>query len=97
MKALRFPLISRCHGYVVTSHKSQGRTCEHVIVAAERLTAIAAYVACSRGRRTCGVHTPDKARLFEQLPEGSRKAALDVIADNAETQAPLVMKRASLW
>ncbi len=39
-----------CHGYVVTSHKSQGRTHDHVVVAAQQLDAKAAYVACSRGR-----------------------------------------------
>ena len=32
------------HGYVVTSHKSQGRTCEHVVGAAARLDAKALYV-----------------------------------------------------
>lgn len=47
-----------CHGYVVTSHKSQGRTCEHVIVAAEKLDGKATYVACSRGKITCTIHTP---------------------------------------
>jgi hypothetical protein len=26
-----------------------------------------AYVACSRGRQTCIVHTPDKVRLMEVL------------------------------
>jgi len=87
-----------CHGYVVTSHKSQGRTCEHVIVAAERLDAKAAYVACSRGRRTCSIHTPDKARLLERLPEGNRKGALDVIADNGmQNIPPSLLNRASIW
>jgi hypothetical protein len=42
-----------CHGYVVTSHKAQGWTADHVVVAAERLTAKGAYVACSRGRHSC--------------------------------------------
>ena len=46
-----------CHGYVVTSHKAQGWTADHVVVAAERLTAKAAYVACSRGRQSCTIHT----------------------------------------
>ncbi len=55
-----------CHGYVVTSHKSQGRTCDHVVVAAERLDAKAAYVACSRGRKSCAIHTPDKQCLLER-------------------------------
>ncbi len=64
-----------CHGYVVTSQKAQGWTADHVVVAAERLTSKGAYVACSRGRKSCIVHTPDKARLIESLPEGNRRAA----------------------
>ena len=54
-----------CHGYVVTSHKSQGRTHDQVIVAAQQLDAKAAYVACSRGRHQASIFTPDKARLFD--------------------------------
>jgi hypothetical protein len=71
------------HGYVVTSHKAQGRTCERVVVAAARLDAKSSYVACTRGRELCSVHTPDKAALMSHLPEGNRKAALDVLAANA--------------
>ena len=70
------------HGYVVTSHKAQGRTCERVVVAAARLDAKSSYVSCSRGRELCSVHTPDKAALMSHLPEGNRKAALDVLATN---------------
>jgi ATP-dependent exoDNAse (exonuclease V) alpha subunit len=70
-----------CHGYVVTSHKAQGWTTDHVLVAAERFTSKEAYVACSRGRRSCIVHTPDKARLIDRLPEGNRRAALDVVSN----------------
>ncbi len=77
-----------CHGYVVTSHKAQGRTANHVVVAAERLTTKRAYVACSRGRRSCMIHTPDKARLMERLPEGDRRAALDVLSKIRTTNAP---------
>ena len=36
-----------CHGYVLTSHKAQGWTADHVVVAAERFTAKGVYVACS--------------------------------------------------
>jgi ATP-dependent exoDNAse (exonuclease V) alpha subunit len=70
------------HGYVVTSHKAQGRTCERVVVAAARLDSKSSYVACSRGRESCSVHTPDKAALMAHLPEGNRKAALDILATN---------------
>lgn len=60
------------HGYVATSHKSQGMTADRVVVAADRLDAKAAYVACSRGRTRCSVHTPDRARLLGSLPPGDR-------------------------
>ena len=69
-----------CHGYVVTSHKSQGRTHDHVIVAAQQLDAKTAYVACSRGRHQASVFTPDKARLFDGVEQsGDRLAASDVL------------------
>ena len=82
-----------CHGYVMTSHKAQGRTFEHVVIAAERLDAKAAYVACSRGRKSCAIHTPDKQRLLDRLPEGSRKAVLDVLAENRRGIAPAIVRR----
>jgi hypothetical protein len=74
-----------CHGYVVTSHKAQGWTADHVVVGPERLTSEGAYVACSRGRKSCIVHTPDKARLIERSPEGNRRAALDALSQSALT------------
>ena len=68
------------HGYAITSHKSQGRTTDHIVVAAQRLDAKAAYVACSRGRKSCTVFTPDKEELFAGLPRSAdREAALDVL------------------
>jgi len=70
------------HGYVVTSHKAQGRTTRHVIVAGERLDSKGAYVGCSRGRESCDVFTVDKERLFAALPfNGNRRAALDVLQE----------------
>jgi hypothetical protein len=84
------------HGYVVTSHKAQGRTCEHVLVAAAELSARSAYVACSRGKLSCTVHTPDKTHLLEKLPEGSRKAALDVLAAHSKSHAP-IEQRPTAW
>ena len=75
------------HGYVVTSHKSQGSTVDHVVVAAERLDAKSAYVSCSRARRTCTVFTPDKEHLFAHLPRSAdREAALDVLRAQAAAQ-----------
>jgi len=70
------------HGYVVTSHKAQGRTARHVIVAAEQLDGKSAYVGCSRGRESCEVFTPNKDQLFDGLAfDGNRRAALDVLKE----------------
>ncbi len=68
------------HGYAVTSHKAQGRTCDEVIVCAARLDAKATYVAFSRARQQATGYTPDKAALFDALPVTNRprQAALDV-------------------
>jgi ATP-dependent exoDNAse (exonuclease V) alpha subunit len=79
-----------CHGYVVTSHKAQKWAADHVVVAAERLTSKAAYVACSRGRHSGIIHTPDKARLIERLPQGNRRAALDVLSEIRAESASIV-------
>ncbi|MGH7996177.1 MAG: hypothetical protein ACREFX_07490 [Opitutaceae bacterium] len=78
------------HGFAVTSHASQSKTVEHVVVAAERLNAKAAYVACSRGRVSCVVHTPDKFALFDRLPNGNRDAVLDLLkAESSPTKRAL--------
>lgn len=70
------------HGYAVTSHKSQGRTADHVIVCAARLDAKATYVAFSRGRKSALCFTPDRDGLISGVPSCSanRLSALDVIA-----------------
>jgi len=62
------------HGYVVTSHKSQGKTADYVVVAAAKLDEKAAYVATSRGRYSCYIHTPDKNHLIA----GARQSSLRV-------------------
>ncbi|MBI5770285.1 MAG: relaxase domain-containing protein [Verrucomicrobia bacterium] len=68
------------HGYAVTSHKAQGRTCDEVIVCAARLDAKATYVAFSRARQQATGYTPDKTALFDALPATNRprQAALDL-------------------
>jgi hypothetical protein len=68
------------HGYVVTSHKSQGRSHQYEVVASERLDAVAAYVALSRGKKSARVFTPDKENLFENLGKPTdRLAVMDVL------------------
>jgi len=72
------------HGYVVTSHKSQGKTADHVVVAATKLDEKAAYVATSRGRMSCFIHTPDKNHLLA----GARHSSLRVGVLDAKELMP---------
>jgi hypothetical protein len=84
------------HGFAVTSHAAQSKTVEHVVVAAERLNAKAAYVACSRGKVSCVVHTPDKTALLDRLPDGNREAALDLL-ESDRSLARHVLNRSRAW
>ena len=84
------------HGFAVTSHAAQSKTVEHVVVAAERLNAKAAYVACSRGKVSCVVHTPDKTALLDRLPDGNREAALDLL-ESDRSLAKHVLNRSQAW
>jgi conjugative relaxase-like TrwC/TraI family protein len=69
------------HGYAVTSHKAQGRTCDEVIVCAAQLDAKSTYVAFSRARQQATGYTPDKTALIAALPDTNRprQAALDFL------------------
>lgn len=71
------------YGWVTTSHKSQGRTAENVVVAAESLDRKAFYVALSRGRNEMSLHCPDKEHLRRSLARrtGERASIHDLIRD----------------
>ncbi len=81
------------YGYAVTSHKAQSKTVDHVVVAAERLNAKSAYVACSRGRLSCRVFTPDRENLLARLPDGNRQAAIEALQATEELTSPIVANR----
>ena len=67
------------HGYVITSHKSQGKAADHVIICASKIDRKACYVAASRGYKSCRIHTPDKEHLRDGLKRsGDRVAAIEV-------------------
>ena len=71
------------YGWVTTSHKSQGRTAQNVIAAAEKMDAKAFYVSLSRGRQQLSLHCPDKALLKQHLlnHSGDRVGVHDLIRD----------------
>jgi hypothetical protein len=70
-----------CHGYVVILHKAGAGQPITSLLPHKSFTSNGAYVACSRARKSCILHTPNKARLTERLPEGNRRAALDVLSE----------------
>jgi hypothetical protein len=74
------------HGYVVTSYKSQGRTHDYEVIAAEKLDAKSAYVACSRGRKSISVFTPDKENLFKNLGTPVDRTAVYDVIDKIRTE-----------
>jgi hypothetical protein len=87
-----------CHGYVVTSHKAQGRTHPSVILAVAEVDAKAAYVACSRGRQRCSIFTPDLEHFLRGLPRsGDRTAALDLATQSAQPSPAISLPPFRNW
>jgi conjugative relaxase-like TrwC/TraI family protein len=73
------------HGYAVTSHSSQGVTCDRVLVDVDTeqthdnlINSRLAYVAVSRARHDAHIYTNDAEHLGEELSrEVSKSAAVD--------------------
>lgn len=79
------------HGYVVTSHKSQGRTAEAAGMIAG-IDAKGIYVSATRAKKALRIYTLDKRALFASAErKGDRMAALEVTMD--ETQRQNFMKK----
>lgn len=72
-----------CHGYAVTSHASQGKTVDEVLLVASSRSLPAVhrqqfYVSISRGRERCRIFTDDKELLRQHVGRGhDRRAVLD--------------------
>jgi conjugative relaxase-like TrwC/TraI family protein len=75
------------HGYVVTSHASQGKTVDVPLVALGQESFAAAnreqlYVSLSRGREAVRLYTDDKAAMMEAVQRSSaRLSASELLAD----------------
>jgi len=64
------------HGFVSTSHASQGRTVDHVFISESTESLPAAsreqmYVSASRGRKSCQIYTNSKTELRAAIQETS--------------------------
>jgi ATP-dependent exoDNAse (exonuclease V) alpha subunit len=67
------------HGYAVTAHKSQGKTVDYQIIAAERMAQDLFYVSASRGREGLTVITSDSVALQEAIGvSGDRQSASEL-------------------
>jgi conjugative relaxase-like TrwC/TraI family protein len=82
------------HGYVVTSHASQGKTVDQVLVAMgnESLSAASReqfYVSVSRGREAVRLYTDDKAAMMEAVQQsGARLSATELMQSDEAKPKP---------
>ena len=73
------------YGYATTSHKAQGSTCDHAILAAAQMDNRACYVGSSRGRQSVKVFTPDFEHLYDSVKRNSEHlTGHDLIASRQE-------------
>jgi conjugative relaxase-like TrwC/TraI family protein len=73
------------HGYCVSSHASQGKSVDEVLLSISEDSLVAAsleqfYVSASRGRHSLGIYTEDREALLESVQvSGRRCSALELI------------------
>ena len=90
------------HGYATTSHSSQGKTVDRVLVASGSESFAATnreqvYVSVSRGRESVILYTDDKARLREEIrASGRRMSAVEMIEDRPEGRDGRLLGHAEL-
>ena len=91
------------HDYCVTSHASQGKTCDEVLIYQPAATFAATnakqfYVSASRAKHIIRVYTDDKEELLEAAKaHGNRMSALELVnLMSVETDISLQKKRHDL-
>lgn len=77
------------HGYCVTSHASQGKTVDRVLIAQSTASLGAAsaeqfYVSASRARERVTVFTDDKARLLEAVTKTTERVSASELVHRAK-------------
>ena len=76
------------HGYAVTAHRSQGKTVDFEIIAAERMAQDLFYVSATRAREGLTVITSDSISLQESIGvSGDRQSAIE-LSRRAPSSAP---------
>ncbi len=79
------------YGWVTTSYKSQGRTAENVVVAAQSLDRKAFYVALSRGRQHMALHCPEKEFLKARLSLNSDRNSVHDLVKAGEIRPNVIL------
>ena len=77
------------HGYVITAHRSQGKTVDAVIVSGDRLSKEQFYVAVSRGRESLTIITSDKEQLQDSIGISAERLSASELARKAESDVSL--------
>lgn len=75
------------HGYAVTSHSSQGKTVDKVIIAQSSMSFRASsmeqfYVSVSRGKESVSIYTDDKKELLSAVNRTGQRMTATEIAEN---------------
>jgi hypothetical protein len=87
------------HGYVVTSHASQGKTVDKVIIAEAGDSFGAAsreqfYVSVSRGRKEVSIYTDDREALLDAVSRSDHKmTATEFVAEREHRERVLLAQR----
>jgi conjugative relaxase-like TrwC/TraI family protein len=87
------------HGYVVTSHASQGKTVDTVLLAVGQESFAAAnkeqfYVSVSRGREAVRLYTDDKAAMLDAVKDsGARLSASELLEKKQAKPRESAMRR----
>lgn len=73
------------HGYAITTHRSQGKTVDQVILSADAMKQELFYVAASRGRNGITVITSDDEQLQASLGVSiARPSAMELVSEMAQ-------------
>jgi ATP-dependent exoDNAse (exonuclease V) alpha subunit len=76
------------HGYAVTAHRSQGKTVDFEIIAAERMAQDLFYVSATRAREGLTVITSDSAGLQESIGISGDRQSASELARHANVSSP---------
>lgn len=89
------------HGYVMTSHASQGKTVDKVIISqsSESFKASSAeqfYVSVSRGRQAVAIYTDDKTELLKAVSKSGERTSATELMERAKKQGLDISKQTLL-